>query len=195
MPEWLTDSLIRKDRATQLLIKYKSGALVTQWQSNSSNVTKDYFWYRYEWEHQYTSSSLSNQKPEGKRPKTAPAADPKGEEVKVKTNSIKLKTRDFDLFFFCAWHKPELAVSGPENAFFYLTILRKHSLEIFFFQTADSMNIYWTFFLNYKCFQIVMDPMRALASLEFVSARGLDTADQGPSILANQVDARTIKRL
>ena len=40
-----------------------------------------------------------------------------------------------------------------------------------------------------------MDPMRALASLEFVSARGLDTADQGPSILANQVDARTIKRL
>ena len=37
-------------------------------------------------------------------------------------------------------------------------------------------------------FQIVMDPMRALASLEFVSARGLDTADQGPSILANQVD-------
>ena len=32
-----------------------------------------------------------------------------------------------------------------------------------------------------------MDPMRALASLEFVSARGLDTADQGPSILANQV--------
>ena len=62
-----------------------------KWQSNSSNVTKDYFWYRYEWEHQYTSSSLSNQKPEGKRPKTAPAADPKGEEVKVKTNSIKLK--------------------------------------------------------------------------------------------------------
>ena len=50
-------------------------------------------------------------------------------------------------------------------------------------------------FLNYKCFQIVMDPMRALASLEFVSARGLDTADQGPSILANQVDAKTIKRL
>ena len=36
-------------------------------------------------------------------------------------------------------------------------------------------------------FQIVMDPMRALASLEFVSARGLDTADQGPTILANQV--------
>ena len=33
-----------------------------------------------------------------------------------------------------------------------------------------------------------MDPMRALASLEFVSARGLDTADQGPAILANQVD-------
>ena len=32
-----------------------------------------------------------------------------------------------------------------------------------------------------------MDPMRALASLEFVSARGLDTADQGPAILANQV--------
>ena len=36
-------------------------------------------------------------------------------------------------------------------------------------------------------FQIVMDPMRALASLEFVSARGLDTADLGPTILANQV--------
>ena len=32
-----------------------------------------------------------------------------------------------------------------------------------------------------------MDPMRALASLEFVSARGLDTSDQGPAILANQV--------
>ena len=32
-----------------------------------------------------------------------------------------------------------------------------------------------------------MDPMRALASLEFVSARGLDTSDQGPTILANQV--------
>ena len=34
-----------------------------------------------------------------------------------------------------------------------------------------------------------MDPMRALASLEFVSARGLDTSDQGPTILANQVNA------
>ena len=31
MPDWLTDSLTTlKDRATQLLIKYKSGALVTQ---------------------------------------------------------------------------------------------------------------------------------------------------------------------
>ena len=39
----------------------------------------------------------------------------------------------------------------------------------------------------YYYFQIVMDPMRALASLEFVSARGLDTSDQGPTILANQV--------
>ena len=29
MPDWLTDSQM-KDRATQLLIKYKSGALVTQ---------------------------------------------------------------------------------------------------------------------------------------------------------------------
>ena len=48
-------------------------------------------WYRYELKHQCISSSFSNQKPEGKRPKTAPAADPKGEEVKVKTNSIKLK--------------------------------------------------------------------------------------------------------
>ena len=32
-----------------------------------------------------------------------------------------------------------------------------------------------------------MDPMRALASLEFVSARGLETADTGPKILANHV--------
>ena len=37
-----------------------------------------------------------------------------------------------------------------------------------------------------------MDPMRALASLEFVSARGLDTSDQGPTILANQVNAQKI---
>ena len=33
-----------------------------------------------------------------------------------------------------------------------------------------------------------MDPMRALASLEFVSARGLETSDTGPKILANQVN-------
>ena len=33
--------------------------------------------------------------------------------------------------------------------------------------------------------KIPMDPMRALASLEFVSARGLETADTGPKILAN----------
>ena len=30
MPDWLTDSQTLKDRATQLLTKYKSGALVTQ---------------------------------------------------------------------------------------------------------------------------------------------------------------------
>ena len=35
--------------------------------------------------------------------------------------------------------------------------------------------------------KIPMDPMRALASLEFVSARGLETADTGPKILANHV--------
>ena len=35
--------------------------------------------------------------------------------------------------------------------------------------------------------KIPMDPMRALACLEFVSARGLETADTGPKILANQV--------
>ena len=33
-----------------------------------------------------------------------------------------------------------------------------------------------------------MDPMRALASLEFVSARGLETSDTGPKILAKHVD-------
>ena len=33
MPDWLTDSQM-KDRATQLLIKYKSGALVTQYNSS-----------------------------------------------------------------------------------------------------------------------------------------------------------------
>ena len=33
--------------------------------------------------------------------------------------------------------------------------------------------------------KIPMDPMRALASLEFVSARGLETSDTGPKILAN----------
>ena len=33
-----------------------------------------------------------------------------------------------------------------------------------------------------------MDPMRALASLEFVSARGLETSDTGPKILANHVN-------
>ena len=32
-----------------------------------------------------------------------------------------------------------------------------------------------------------MDPMRALASLEFVSARGLETSEYGPKILADQV--------
>ena len=35
--------------------------------------------------------------------------------------------------------------------------------------------------------KIPMDPMRALACLEFVSARGLETADTGPKILANHV--------
>ena len=35
--------------------------------------------------------------------------------------------------------------------------------------------------------KIPMDPMRALASLEFVSARGLETSDTGPRILANHV--------
>ena len=35
--------------------------------------------------------------------------------------------------------------------------------------------------------KIPMDPMRALASLEFVSARGLETADTAPKILANHV--------
>ena len=40
MPDWLTDSLTHshlKDRATQLLIKYKSGALVTQKVRNGGN--------------------------------------------------------------------------------------------------------------------------------------------------------------
>ena len=36
--------------------------------------------------------------------------------------------------------------------------------------------------------KIPMDPMRALASLEFVSARGLETSDTGPKILANHVN-------
>ena len=35
--------------------------------------------------------------------------------------------------------------------------------------------------------QIAMDPMRALASLEFVSARGLETSDGGPRLLSNHV--------
>ena len=35
--------------------------------------------------------------------------------------------------------------------------------------------------------KIPMDPMRALACLEFVSARGLETSDTGPKILANHV--------
>ena len=38
-----------------------------------------------------------------------------------------------------------------------------------------------------------MDPMRALASLEFVSARGLETSDHGPKILANQVGKQSNK--
>ena len=116
-----------------------------KWQSNSRNVTEVYFWYRYEWEHQYTSSSLSNQKPEGKRPKTAPAADPKGEEVKVKTNSIKLKHEISICSFFVHGTNQSSLYLDQKMLFFYLTILRKHSLGIFFFQTADSMNIYWTF--------------------------------------------------
>ena len=36
MPHWLTDSQTLKDRATQLLTKYKSGALVTQKQQTIS---------------------------------------------------------------------------------------------------------------------------------------------------------------
>ena len=39
-----------------------------------------------------------------------------------------------------------------------------------------------------------MDPMRALASLEFVSARGLETSDTGPKILANQVKLFNIQK-
>ena len=38
--------------------------------------------------------------------------------------------------------------------------------------------------------KIPMDPMRALACLEFVSARGLETSDTGPKILANHVLAQ-----
>ena len=43
--------------------------------------------------------------------------------------------------------------------------------------------------------QIQMDPMRALASLEFISARGLDTAEQGPTILANQFGKKMMKQI
>ena len=38
--------------------------------------------------------------------------------------------------------------------------------------------------------QIPMDPMRALASLELVTARGLETPDQGPKILADSVSKK-----
>ena len=40
-----------------------------------------------------------------------------------------------------------------------------------------------------------MDPMRALASLDFISARGLDTPDQGPHILADQFGKKMMKIL
>lgn len=33
----------------------------------------------------------------------------------------------------------------------------------------------------------VMDPMRAMASLELMSTRGLETADQGPRMLSDSV--------
>ena len=35
--------------------------------------------------------------------------------------------------------------------------------------------------------QVAMDPMKALASLDLVSARGLETPDQGPRMLADSV--------
>jgi len=41
--------------------------------------------------------------------------------------------------------------------------------------------------------KIPMDPMRALASLEFVSARGLETSDTGPKILANHFGMKMMK--
>ena len=39
----LTDRQTLKDRATQLLIKYKSGALVTQLAKDTMNPSIDYF--------------------------------------------------------------------------------------------------------------------------------------------------------
>ena len=59
MPHWLTHSKTLKDTATQLLIKYKSGALVTQWQisgvtptplyGNILQIVLDTFPYGMEW--------------------------------------------------------------------------------------------------------------------------------------------------
>ena len=36
-------------------------------------------------------------------------------------------------------------------------------------------------------YQIPMDPMRALASLDLMSTRGLETPDQGPRMLSDSV--------
>ena len=44
---------------------------------------------------------------------------------------------------------------------------------------------YWTIYSLVS--QVPMDPMRALASLELVSARGLDTPHLGPRMLSDSV--------
>ena len=40
----------------------------------------------------------------------------------------------------------------------------------------------------------VMDPMRAMASLELMSTRGLETSDQGPRMLSDSVSCHLSKK-
>ena len=42
--------------------------------------------------------------------------------------------------------------------------------------------------------QVPMDAMKALASLDLVTARGLDSSDQGPQMLANSVSSVLISK-
>ena len=66
-----------------------------------------------------------------------------------------------------------------------LTRQRHNNIEPGLNQSAADCRLYCRYVALHL--QIAMDPMRALASLEFVSARGLETSDGGPRLLSNHV--------